>query len=422
MKKYFALVDCNNFYASCERVFNPKIEGVPVVVLSNNDGCVVAASKEAKELGLELGTPAFKNEDLFVKNKVQIFSSNYTLYGDLSARVMQTLEQFTPDIEVYSIDEAFLSLTGFFADKLENLGKEISKTVQKWTGIPVSVGIAPTKTLAKAANRFAKKHPECEGACLLDDEAHIEEVLSQIDVSDIWGVGWQYTKMLKRNGINTALELTRAKDSWVQKNMTIQGLHTVRELRGISCLKLDEVAPPKKAIVSSRSFGKPVETLKELSEALSSYITTACEKLRTQKSVASVIQVFVGTNPFKDEPQYRNSSTFILPTPTAFTPDVIHFALMNLRKIYRPNFRYKNAGIMLTGIINEKQVQKNLFQTEFYDEKQKNLMLKIDDINKKMGRETVLYAASGIKRKWKMRRQKLSKAFTTSWDELPTVK
>ena len=422
MQRYFAIVDCNNFYASCERVFNPKLEGKPIVVLSNNDGCVVAASKEAKALGLTLGTPAFKNEKMFTKYNVQIFSSNYALYGDLSARVMETLRQFSPDMEVYSIDEAFLELTGMEHEDLRKLGRKIKTTVEQWTGIPVSVGIAPTKTLSKVANRAAKKIAEFAGVCVLGDEESIKQVLERVEVEDIWGVGWQYSKMLKRNGIYNAYQLRGVHDAWAQKKMTVMGLNTVRELRGIPCFEIEDAPPPKKAIVCSRSFGRPVEDLGELKEALASYVTTASEKLRSQNSVASMIQVFMGTNHFKDEPQYSNHTMFELPVPTAFTPDLIHFALRTLEKIYRSGFRYKKVGVMLAGIFADGQHQYNLFEQRKYDNKQKDLMRRIDALNVRMGKDTITYGASGIKRPWTMRRQKLSPSYTTDWLQLPPVK
>ena len=422
MKRFFAIVDCNNFYASCERVFNPKLEGKPLVVLSNNDGCVVAASKEAKALGLSLGSPAFKNEELFVRNKVHIFSSNYALYGDLSARVMETLRQFSPDVEVYSIDEAFLELTGMDHVDLSKLGRKIKTTVEKWTGIPVSVGIAPTKTLAKVANRASKKNDEFDGVCFLDGEERIKQVLEKVEVDDIWGVGWQYAKMLKRNGIFNAFQLRSVHDEWAQKKMTIMGLNMVRELRGIPCFEMEEAPPPKKAIICSRSFGRPVSDLGELKEALATYVSRAAEKLRSQSSVASVLQVFMGTNAFKDEPQYSNHTVFELPVPTAFTPDLIHFALRNLEKIYRPGFRFKKVGVMLAGIFKDSQKQHHLFEKRKYDTRQKELMKRIDEMNVRMGRDTISYGASGIQRPWKMRRQKLSPSYTTDWLQIPPVK
>ena len=422
MKRYFAIVDCNNFYASCERVFNPKLEGKPLVVLSNNDGCVVAASAEAKALGLTLGTPAFKNEELFTRNNVHIFSSNYTLYGDLSARVMETLRQFSPDVEVYSIDEAFLELTGMEHIDLQKLGRRIKKTVQKWTGIPVSVGIAPTKTLAKVANRASKKNTEFDGVCILDNDEEIKRVLEKVEVDDIWGVGWQYAKMLKRNSIYNAYQLRSVHHDWAQKKMTIMGLNMVRELQGIPCFKIEEAPPPKKAIVCSRSFGRPVEDLGELKEALASYVTRAGEKLRSQNSVASMIQVFMGTNHFKDEPQYSNHTIFELPVPTAYTPDLIHFALQNIERIYRKGYRYKKVGVMLAGIYRDSEHQLHLFEKQKYDKKQKELMRRIDEMNVRMGKDTISYGASGIKRPWKMRRQKLSPSYTTDWLQIPPVK
>ncbi len=286
----------------------------------------------------------------------------------------------------------------------------------------MSIGIASTKTLAKVANRVAKKNPEYEGACSLIDNPKTDEILSKVDVEDIWGVGWQYSKLLRRNGIFNALEFRDANERWVKDKMTTMGYYTIMELRGFPCLELDEAVPPKKAIVTSRSFGRPVESLEELQEALATYITRAAEKLRKQQSTASIIQVFLTTNRFKNEPQYSNFANFALPTPTAFTPDIIHYAQQVLKQIYRKGYHYKKVGVMLAGILTDRETQYGLFSCEHYDKKQKSLMKAIDGINIRMGQDMVKFASSGIKQPWQMRQLKLSKKFTTSWDELPTVK
>jgi DNA polymerase V len=288
MQRVYSLIDCNNFYVSCERVFNPKLEGKPVIVLSNNDGCVIARSNESKALGIGMGVPVFKCKDLIKKHKIQVYSSNYTLYADMSQRVMDTLAQFTSDVEVYSIDEAFLSLSEFMSLNLTEYARDIRSTVKRWTGIPVSIGIGSTKTLAKVANKLSKRNPQYGGVFDITSHTQMNELLEQIRVEDIWGIGRQYTKLLNQNGIYTALQLKNASDTWIRKHMSVSGLRTVWELRGISCIPLEEAPPSKKAIISSRSFGRPVESLEELKEAIASYISRASEKLRAQQSVTSV--------------------------------------------------------------------------------------------------------------------------------------
>jgi DNA polymerase V len=297
----FALVDCNSFYAACEKVFNPCLTDKPVGILSNNDGIIVALSPELKRLGITRGIPGFKiNKQLIRKHDIRIFSSNYALYGDMSNRVMQTLTQFTPDIEIYSIDEAFLSLSGFKYLNFTDYGKKIKDTVWQWTGLPVSIGIGPTKTLAKVANRFAKKHSFIENVFDIIDHPDKDKILRWTDVEHIWGVGRQYAKMLRRNGIENAYQLSQAPDKWIQKKMTLMGLRMVKELRGISCIDLEMDIKPKKEIVSSRSFGTPVTELQDMQEATAAYCTRAVEKLREDKQVASQITVFLTTNRFKN--------------------------------------------------------------------------------------------------------------------------
>ena len=422
MENLFALVDCNNFYVSCERVFNPIIEGKPVVVFSNNDGNVVARSSEAKALGIQFGAPAFECEQLIKKNGVYAFSSNYALYGDMSQRVMNTLSGFVPEMEIYSIDEAFLSFSGLSSVKdLTGYACQIRKTVKRWTGIPTSIGIAPTKTLAKLANKLAKKNPEHRGVCSVIEHPELDRLLDSVKVEDVWGVGVQYTKLLNLNGIFTALELKNAPDRWVKKQMTVMGLRTVWELRGHSCIPLEKAPPPKKGIISSRSFGRPVKSLAELKEALASYVSRAAGKLRAQRSVALFITVFLGTNPFKDEPQYHNSMTLRLPVPTSYTAELIRHAHRILEELYRPGFRYKRTGVLFTEIIPEDQAQLNLFKPPSSG-KQDTLMRTVDRINMRWGANTVTHAAEGIQKGWRMRQLRLSPRFTTQWEEIPVVK
>lgn len=417
-----ALVDCNSFYVSCERVFNPALLGKPVAVLSNNDGCIVSRSKEIKDLKIPMGAPGFKYETLIKKHGGALLSSNYALYGDMSARVMQVLDMFSPDLEVYSIDEAFLGLTGFRLRNLEEFGRKIKYTVEKWTGIPVSVGISRTKTLAKIANHHAKKTTAFKGSLCLLDDTRIEAALARTPVGDIWGIGRQYDKFLRQQHIETALQLRDAPDKFVDHYLTSIGHKTVLELRGYSCIEMDEAPAAKKSIVNSRSFGKQVSELSELQEAVSNYVTRAAEKLRKQKSVAGHLMVFLSTNRFKEGPQYNNSLSTTLFPPTAYTPDMIKIALALLEELYLPGFEYKKAGVMLADIIAEGDVPLNFIETNYLDDKRKELMDIVDKLNRKHGQDTVFFASSGVQKDWQMRRAKLSPRFTTRWNDLPRVK
>ena len=417
-----ALVDCNNFYVSCERVFNPALMGKPVAVLSNNDGCLVSRSQEIKDLKIPMGAPGFKYEALIKKHGGTLLSSNYALYGDMSARVMEVLSMFSPDVEIYSIDEAFLGLTGFQTRDLEEYGRRIKHTVQKWTGIPVSVGISRTKTLAKIANHHAKKIPAFKGSLCLMTEERIEKALERTPVGEVWGIGRQYDKFLRQNRIETALQLRDVEDKFVDHYMTSVGHKTVLELRGYACVDLDDAPAAKKSIVNSRSFGKQVSELSELREAVSSYITRAAEKLRKQKSVAGHMMVFLSTNRFKEGAQYNNSlSTTIFP-PSAYTPELIRIALNLLDELYLPGFEYKKAGVMFADIMSEADVPLSFIEECYLDDKRKQLMDIVDKLNRKHGQDTLFYASSGIKKDWQMRRAKLSPFYTTRWSDLPKVK
>lgn len=422
MQIIFALVDYNNFYVSCERVFNPKLKGKPVIVLSNNDGCAVARSEEAKSL-IPMGTPAFKYQDVIMKHNIQVFSSNYTLYGDMSHRVMSILAQFTPEMEVYSIDEAFLSLTGFSHLNLTEYAKKIKATVMRWTGITITIGIAPTKTLAKIANKLAKKNPVCSGVLDLVNHPRLDDFPSSVKVEDIWGVGSQYTKLLNRNWIFTALDLKNASDAFIKKHMTVVGLRTVWELREISCIELEDLNEPNKQIIRSRGFGRPVDNLNELKEAVTFHTTRAAEKLRMQKCIASHISAFIETNRFKtEEPQYSKSAGCYLPEPTAYTPLLIKYALNNLERIYKEGYRFVKAGVMLMGIVPEDQVQLNLLEPARPIERDRAIMKAVHKINVSWGSNTVKYASSGLEQEWRMRRAKLSPRYTTKWDEMLVVR
>jgi DNA polymerase V len=418
----FGLVDANNFYASCQRVFDPSLIDKPVVVLSNNDGCIVARSNEAKALGINMGEPYFKAKPIIEQHGVKVFSSNYELYGDMSSRVMTILSELAPESEVYSIDECFLSFPQWPARDLLSHGQTIKDTVTKWTGIPVSIGLAPTKTLAKAANKVAKK---ADGLRLLKETKEIDAVLENMDVGDLWGIGRQYAKFLKSNGIHTAIQLKHAKDGWVKKHLTIVGLRLVYELRGISCLSLEAVAPAKKAICNSRGFGKNVTLLSDLKEAVSTFTARCAEKLRHQHSCAGIIQVFLHTNKFHtNKPQYNSSRTIQLPVATNSTSELIHYALRALSLIYREGFEYKKAGVIVMGIVPANGVQLNLFDS--IDRARQEVITTVtDSLNSRKGKNTVIVAEQNFPAKnttWKMERGHLSPCYTTKWDELWTVR
>ncbi|MFC1693640.1 Y-family DNA polymerase [Candidatus Latescibacterota bacterium] len=416
-----ALVDCNNFYASCEKVFYPKLEGKPIVVLSNNDGCVVSRSGEAKELGVPMGIPVFKIRKLVESGQVHVFSSNYALYGDLSQRVMETLAQFAPELEIYSIDEAFLNLSGFGRCDMTGYGRRIRDTVMRWTGIPISIGIAETKTLAKIASRFAKRSPKADGCLNLTGSPHRNKALALTAVENVWGVGPRYAKFLRAHGIETALDLRNADDWWVRKHMSVMGLRTVRELRGIPSISLELHRPSRQQICVSRSFGRPVETLAEMEQAVAFYTSKAAEKLRREHSVAGTVMVFMRTNSFKDEPQYVRSTMVSLPVPGDCTQELIQYALMGVRSIFREGYRFKKAGVVFTGLCPADQIQTDLFDTRDRDSEQR-IMDALDRINACMGAGTLKYAAEGLGKPWKTKFEKRSQRYTTRWSELPMVR
>ncbi len=423
MQDPVAIVDCNNFYASCERVFNPQLQGLPIIVLSNNDGMIIARSDEAKALGIPMGSPLFKNEEIIKKHKIHVFSSNYTLYGDMSHRVMSTLELFSPEVEIYSIDEAFLNLRGFEHRDLSDYAERIRKTVKQWTGIPVSIGIAATKTLAKIANRYAKKNKDRNGVLNLFDipQPEIDYYLEQTDVSDIWGVGRQYTKLLYERGIYNALQLKNADDKFIKKKMTVMGLRTVFELRGIPCFEYEYIPPPKKAIVSSRSFGKTVEDIEQIKEAVALFTTRAAEKLRLQHSAANLLSVFLRTNPFRKSPQYHNGILVTLPAPTDITAEMIEYAMKGVEQIFREGYQYYKVGVMLSDIVPKESTQFSLFDKAIRPKLAKITEV-TDLINQRFGSGTVFYARQGVKRQWRTRADKKSAHFTTDWNDLPKVK
>jgi DNA polymerase V len=424
MKQVCALVDCNNFYVSCERVFNPHVQKKPVVVLSNNDGCIIARSNEVKALGIAMGTPFFKTKHLIKKHQINVFSSNYALYGDMSQRVMNTLSHFTPLLEVYSIDEAFLSLTKLNTSRHREDAQLIRRSVERITGIPVSIGIAPTKVLAKLANKYAKRVEAHRGVFDLSDYPHVDALLASTAVDHLWGIGSRYAQFLIKEGIVNAYQLKNADDRWIRNHLTVTGLRIVWELRGRSCIPLEDAPSPKKGICTSRSFGSPVQSLDDLMEAVASYVSRAAEKLRQQKSLASIVLVYLTSGtPGRTAPSFHEA-TLNLPVPTAYTPDLIQYARQCLVTLFQDGYRYHKAGVFLTGIVPRNQVQLNLF-SEMGSQltRKKDLMSTMDTINRRWGNRAIFYAASGVQQKgWPMRQAMRSRSFTTRWDDIPVVK
>lgn len=420
-----ALVDCNNFYVSCERVFDPRLEGIPVVVLSNNDGCAVARSAEVKALGVKMGMPWFKMKDLAKRHGIIALSSNYTLYGDMSARVMSILSRFSPKQEIYSIDECFLDLAGFDPSGLSEYGQKIRRTVIQGTGIPVCVGIAQTKTLAKLANHCAKIGlAGTDGVCdfgRLNDQ-QLSTLFGSIAVGEVWGIGRRITAKLQQLDIETIEDLRRAYPEYIRQQFSIVVERTVKELSGISCIELEEAGEPRQQIMVSRSFSHPVTSFQELSESVASYTTTAAEKLRHDGSVVASLCVFIHTNNFKpDEPQYSPSMVVPLNSPTDDTLKLIRAANEGLKRIYRQGYRYKKSGVLLMGLHPKGIQQGSLFDDPAYQAKSDDLMQVMDAINKKMGKGSVGVAAAGVKKGWEMKREKKSPNFTSDWGELPVA-
>jgi DNA polymerase V len=421
----FALVDVNNFYVSCERVFKPRLEGIPMVVLSNNDGCAVARSNEVKALGVKMGTPWFKMKDLAREHCIQAFSSNYTLYGDMSNRVVQILRDFSPDTEVYSIDESFLrieTVAHLYGGAIA-MGQQMRERIKQWTGLPVCVGVGPTKTLAKFANHLAKKNPEFEGVCDLHAIPRPDRVrwMSGIEVGEVWGVGGRIARRLEVMGIQTVLELRNASPKEMRRHFGVVMERTCNELRGISCLALDDIAQPKQQIMSSRSFGRPVETIEELRESLASYLSRATEKLRMQQSVSAAVYVFIQTNRFNKDEQYNAGLTVPMPEPTDDTLTLTAAALAGLEVIYRSGYRYKKAGVMLTLLSDKQARQMSIFDHAAVTQRSTKLMTALDMINRDYGHGTVRSGASGFTQRWAMRNENRSPRYTTRWDELPIV-
>ncbi|MCJ8280932.1 MAG: Y-family DNA polymerase [Rivularia sp. ALOHA_DT_140] len=423
MSKIIALVDCNNFYCSCERVFNPKLENRPVVVLSNNDGCVVARSNEAKALGIKMSEPAFKLREYREKHNLAILSSNYTLYGDMSQRVMQCLAEYTPDLEIYSIDEAFLDFNGFKKRDLTAYCREIKQKVQQYTGIPISIGIGSTKTLAKVANRIAKKSQKAKGVLDLVDSPYLDLALQRTEVGDVWGVGSSYTQLLENHNIYNALGLKNADQKWIKKERGIVGLRTVLELNGTSCIPLSEMPNYKKSTAVTRSFGQAVETLSELQEALSSYAYRAGEKLRQNKLEAASMTVFFRTGNYDKSQPFRSWGTTInFLSSTNDSRELVSNARKVADNLFEVGYKIKKAGVILLGLTPEGKKQLSLFEKSEQDKKKsEGLMQVMDKINSRYGRETIQLASSGIHKKWQMKADYKSPRYTTDWNELPVV-
>lgn len=416
-----ALVDCNNFYASCERVFRPDLRDKPIVVLSNNDGCVIARSNEAKAFGVPMGAPAFQYKDLFSRHHIYVFSSNYALYGDMSARVMGVLACYTPSLEVYSIDEAFLQLQGMEHIDLFAYGLRMRKQVVKSTGIPISVGIAPNKTLAKVANRIAKKFAErTNGVYCIDSETKRLKALKWLAIEDVWGIGRRHAIRLKNRGVVSALDFTQLSDEWVKNHMTVVGLRLKKELEGNPVHELTETAPDKKMIATTRSFEKNYSSLSDLQERVSTFAVSCAEKLRKQNGYCRSLTVFIQTAHYRKElPQYGRSILLHLPYPSQSTPDIMQQALKGLKMIYKSGYAFKKAGVILMDIIPANALQMSLFTKP--DHRHPALMRAVDKLNSKHGQAIVKYACQDMKRTWKMKQEKLSPRYTTKLSDIITI-
>jgi len=417
--KKIALVDCNSFYVSCERLFKPSLIKKPVVVLSSNDGCIISRSNEAKTLGIKMGDPYFKAKKIIIKNNVNVFSSNYSLYGDISRRVMRTLKYFVPEIEIYSIDEAFLDLTNFPDHLVELFGKKIRNTIMEWTGIPTSIGIASTKTLSKVANHIAKK--EESGVINLINIKNIDPILEKININEVWGVGRQLTKFYNKNNINNAKQLKNISNTWIKKSSNVLCSRTAMELRGISCINLELHQPKRKSCCVSRSFGKKVESLQEIKESITAHCLNAAEKIRDESLFAKTITVSIRTSPFQNKGvYYSNSKTIDFPVATDNSIEIVKAALIGLHSIFKKDYKYQKSGIILSGLSNSKNNQ-NLFSTT-KDNKIKKLMKSIDYTNHKYGRSTLSLAVAGINKKWNIKKEYSSKIDTADFYFLPTIK
>ena len=419
-----ALIDVNNFYVSCERVFNPKLNNKPVVVLSNNDGCAVARSNEVKALGVTMGAPWFQLKDLAKQHGIIALSSNYALYADMSNRVMSILRDFSPNQEVYSIDESFLDLTDFNHKNLYDYGQAMRSRILQWTGLPVCVGIGATKTLSKLANHCAKKRKEFNSVCNFNrmQTNDLDGLLSQIGVGEIWGVGRKLAPKLQALGFSTALDLKRANPEQLRQQFSVVMEKTIRELNGMACIEMEEISPPKQQILNSRSFGHPVRDYNSLAESITLYMSSAAVKLRKQQSFTGSVHVFITTSSYKPkEPFYSNATTISLPSPTSDTRQLVNIALWGLKQLYKPNHNYAKAGVMLGELVPAQGVQTDLFSQANASPRSSALMTAMDSINKKMGKESIKLASEGFKRPWKMKQDSKSPSYTSKWDDLLQV-
>ncbi len=417
----YGLADCNNFYASCERVFNPSLAGRPVIVLSNNDGCVIARSNEAKSLGIKMGEPYFRLRDLVRRNGVAVFSANFTLYGDMSRRVMSLLRKFVPATEVYSIDEAFLDFSGMNPAQLDALGHEISRTVQRHTGIPISLGIAPTKTLAKIASKLCKQYPKLNGCCYLHRPEDVEKVLRRFPVADVWGVGRRWAQLLDRHGIRTAWDFTQLPPEWIRKRMSVVGLRMWKELRGEPCIGFEQHPADKKQIATTRTFDRDTDDFEELHRRIAQYVAASAAKLRRQRSVCGEVRVFLLTNRFREDlPQHYENRLRKLSVPTDSTLLLTSCAAALLREAFRPGIAYKRAGVILSEISSKNGVQTDLFDANDRD-RHDRLMKAVDALNERFGRHHLVTAAEGFE-PFKMNRNHLSPRYTTDWAQIIKVK
>ena len=418
-KKVFALIDCNAFYVSCERVFNPKLNNRPVVALSNNDGCIIARSKEAKALGIKMGVPLFKVKDIIQREKVVVFSSNYTLYADMSRRVMNVISEFAPSIEIYSIDEAFIDFTGARLN-YEDYARSLRATILKCTGIPVSIGIGTTKTLAKIANHIAKDDETLDGVYSLVDIKSIDNILEQTEVGEIWGVGRQLSKKLISQGIYNAKLLKYCEDHWIRKMMSINGLKTVTELRGISCLPLQEISATRKSCCTTRTFGRPLMKIEDVEQAMTTFARRATERIRDEGLVASSVSSFLRTSPFdRGNKYYSNSDSITLGDPTCDTILIINAALSIVRRIFKEGYKYKKGGVLLSGFYVEGEEPQSLFSS--VKKKSSNLMLAIDNINQRYGNDTIQIASECQAANWRQKRKNCTQSYTTQINKLLLV-
>lgn len=415
----YALVDCNNFYVSCERAFNPKLEKRPVIVLSNNDGCAIARSNEAKQLGIEMGTPAFMIEDLIRRNNVAVLSSNYALYGDLSDRVMTILNGYAPAVEQYSIDEAFLDFTGMMREDLTELGHAVKTAVRQQTSIPISVGLAPTKTLAKVANKIAKK---AQGIHWIRSDEDRRQALQATAIKDIWGIGPERTKLLLRKGIQTGADLVVLPEAWIRREMSVTGERLLKELQGTPCIEWELDPAPKKNICTSRSFGRLITERQDLIEAVATYTASCAEKLRAQGSCARQVHLFIQTNPHKvEDRQYFRSITIPLEVPSSHTPELTKAALRGFELIFRKGYRYMKCGVIVMDLVPATVVQSGLFDKEDRPRNSK-LMEAMDKINTSFGPDLVRFAVQGYEKRFKLRQAHRTPRYTTRIDEIVKIR